>query len=436
MKKILALVLSLVLVLSLCAFASADEPLHIAFWHTRGSGANNTALVNLVNAFNETVGAEKGIFVDEVYIGDYTAVKTKVQLASQTGEQPVIAIGGCAHYEQWLEDGLMANLYDLAQETDFDLGNLLDCFLGTPGNELEKGELYSIPYIRSVPLLYVNKTLADEKGLSLPSTPTIDEWVAFARAMTEVDSTGETVRWGTTILGNYSYIGTAFPRQLGAPLIADDCSCSPALNEGALLKNLQDFDSWVKEGIFRPQDAAGTTHSQELFFQGKIACIVHSSGSMGNIVKQMKDAGYELQVVCYPTYDLNNNSTEIGGGQLCLIASGNTDEQIRAGWEFIQFFMSDEQVYKEAITSGYVPVTKSIRDYEPMKKFWEENPYYKAAYDCLEWGVCQEYPTFEGLNDLNGSINTLYLTMIQEQNITPEEVVAQFAAELEANGVF
>ena len=434
MKKLVAILLAALLV---CTAVSAlayskDEPITITFWHTRGSGANNKALVNLVDKFNASVGAEKGIIVQEVYQGDYTAVKTKVQLATQTNEQPVLALGGCAHYEQWLEDGLLANMYPLAQETGFDIGNLLDCFIGTPGMDVDNGEMYTMPYIRSVPVLYYNKTLADAKGLTLPLIPTIDEWLDFSRALYEVDeATGEVNVWGTTVLGNYSYIGTAFPRQLGYPLIADDCSGSPALESGALLKNLSDWRSWVDEGFYRPQDPTGTAPSLELFYQGKMGCLVTSCGSMGNIVRQMAEAGYELGVVCYPTYDINNNSTEIGGGQLCLIATGNTDEQIRAGWEFIQFFMTDEMVYEEAITSGYVPVTKSIRDYEPMKKFWEENPYYIAAYECLEWGVCQEFPTWPGLTDLNNSINALYHTLLEEGSITAEEAVEQFRAEID-----
>lgn len=429
MKKALSLVLSLALLLSLCSIALADEPITIEFWHTRGSGTNNVALTHLVDTFNATVGAEKGIFVQEQYIGDYTAVKTKLQLATVSGEQPVLAIGGCAHYEQLLEDDLLVNMADLAKETGFDINNLLDCFLGTPGNE--NGDLYSVPYIRSTPILYYNKTLADEAGLTLPHTPTIDEWTAFAEAMTVVDANGETSRWGMTILGNYSYIGTAFPRQLGEPLIADDCSCSPAADGTALLKNLTDWRAWVDAGYYRPQDATGTSYSMELFYQGKLASLVTSSGSVGNITKFMKENNYELGVACYPTYDINNNSTEIGGGQLIMIKKGNTEAQINAGWEFIQFAMTDEMVAYEAMTTGYVPVTKSVASYQPMVDFWAANPQYKVAYDQLEWGVCQEFPTFDGLTELNATINEQYSYLIQEGSITPEEAVNQFKVQTE-----
>ena len=45
MKKLVSLVLSLILVLSLAAFANAtSEPLVINFWHTGGSGALQEAV--------------------------------------------------------------------------------------------------------------------------------------------------------------------------------------------------------------------------------------------------------------------------------------------------------------------------------------------------------------------------------------------------------
>ena len=432
MKKLLALVLMLAMLCTSALAYSPEEPITITFWHTRGSGANYEALKYLVDSFNEGPGKAKGIFVEESYIGDYTAVKTKCQLATQTGEQPVLAIMGCAHYQQLLEDDLLVNMYDLAaNDPEFDISNILDCFVGTIGNEFDQGNFHNAPYIRSAPLLYYNKTLADSKGLTLNHTPTIEEWVNFARAITEKNENGETTLWGMTILGNYSYIGTAFPRQLGQPLFADDGSGSPAAESGMLLKNLQDWASWKAEGFYRPQDPTGTAYSMELLFQGKLASLVTSSGSCGNISKNMAAAGYELGVVCYPTYDLNNNSTEIGGGNLAMIAKGNTEDQFKAGWEFIKFSLSDEMVYHESITSGYVPVTKSIASYQPMIDFWAANPQFKIAYDEFEWGVCQEFPYWEGLSEANACINEQYSYLIQEGSITPEEAVEQFILQTE-----
>lgn len=86
MKKRISLVLALMILLSLCSFARAEqEPLHIEFWHTRGSGANYEVLKNSVDTFNATIGKEKGIFVEEIFQGGYADIVPKLEMASQSG---------------------------------------------------------------------------------------------------------------------------------------------------------------------------------------------------------------------------------------------------------------------------------------------------------------------------------------------------------------
>lgn len=54
----------------------------IVFWHPMG-GVQQTALDNIVNEFNETVGAEKGIKVTTVYQGANTELAKKLKAAVQ-----------------------------------------------------------------------------------------------------------------------------------------------------------------------------------------------------------------------------------------------------------------------------------------------------------------------------------------------------------------
>ena len=140
----------------------------------------------------------------------------------------------------------------------------------------------------------------------------------------------------------------------------------------------------------------------------------------------MTEGGYELGVARFPTYNVDKRAVEVGGGQIALIGKGNTEEQIEAGWEFLKFLMTDEQVYLNSTRSGYLPITKSVATYEPMLKFWEENPSYKIPFDQMqEYGVCQEYPTFTDLEELIKNIQDVVSLLIQDGGITPEEAVQQ-----------
>ena len=125
----------------------------------------------------------------------------------------------------------------------------------------------------------------------------------------------------------------------------------------------------------------------------------------------------------YPTYDADKRIAEIGGGNICIIAEGNTDEQIAASWEFVQYLMSDEMVTYNTTMTGYVPTTYSVANYEGMQKFWEENPLFKVAYDQVTTGRCQENPYSEYLQDFTQCCWDAVSLLIQDQSITAEEAV-------------
>lgn len=422
MKRFVSLVLALIMVLSVTSIALADDPITIAFWHTRGSGANGDTCKAQVEAFNNTVGKEKGIVVEEVFIGNYNDIYSKTQLATQSGEQPVVAVCGNTYVAPLIDDGILADMMPYAAKTGFDVNNLFDAFMEIAGNT--DGTLYSLPYVRSTPMLYYNKTLADAKGLTPPVT--IDELVPFCKALYEKDeATGEVKVWGFEMFNDFGYYNAAFLWQLGEPMVAAD-GTSPALTGSSMLKILSDWRQWVDEGWCRPFDSTNAgSLCKELFYQGKLGAYLDSSGSLKNNIKNMTEGGYEIACVPFPTYDKNAPKVEIGGGQICLIGKGNTEEQLAAGWEFLNFLMSDEQVYANSVGSGYLPVTKSVEKYQPMIDFWAENPLYKVPFDQLAYGVCQEYPYFEALQEYIQNIQEACSLLIQDRGITAEEAVKQ-----------
>ena len=67
-----------------------ESPVTIEFWHAM-SGTNQEAVDALVEQFNTTVGAEKGITVKSVYQGAYNDLKTKTTAALKSGSAPAIS---------------------------------------------------------------------------------------------------------------------------------------------------------------------------------------------------------------------------------------------------------------------------------------------------------------------------------------------------------
>lgn len=422
MKRLLILLLAALLVLPSfsAALAEEKEPLVIEFWHTRGSGANYNATKASVDEFNATIGKEKGIEVVEIYSGSYAQIVTKLQLASQTDSKPAVAVCAGDYISTLLDDGIIADMSPYAAETGFDFSVFFDALLEMPGNG--DGMMHSAPYIKSTPVLYYNKTMADEKGLTAPRT--IEELEAFCKALHTYDpDTGEGC-WGFEVYNNISYVQGNWLWQLGEPFL-EEGGKAPCLNN-SLYRVLSDWERWMDEGWCRPYDSTNTNAvMQEMFYQGKLAAFVQSCGSMGNITNKSAEAGIELGVTYFPTYDIDNPVAVIGGGELVLIECDNSEEVKRAGWEFIQFLLSDEQIARNAIQTGYLPTTKTIAENEEMINFWAENPQYKIAYEQLSCARSEAYPYFENRAEFRNNCQSVISLMAQERSITAEEAVEQ-----------
>lgn len=421
MKRIVTLLLALMLVLASIPAALADTaaPLVIEFWHTRGSGANYEVTKASVEEFNATIGKEKGIEVVEIYSGSYADIVTKLQLAAQTDSKPAVAVCAGDYISTLLDDQIIADMAPYAAETGFDFSVFFDALLEMPGNG--DGMMHSVPYVKSTPVLYYNKGMADAKGLAAPRT--VEELEAFCKALNTYNPATGDGCWGFELLNDTTYLQGSFLWQLGQPLVGEG-GTAPCL-EGSLLKLFTDWTRWIDEGWCRPFDSTGAQNTAtEMFCQGKLACFVASCGSLSNIYKFSKEAGIELGVSYYPTYDIDNRAVSIGGGNIILMA-GNSEEVTSAGWEFIQFLMSDDMVAAEAIGSGYLPTTKTVENNEAMAKFWEENPLFKVAYDQLAWGHCEETPKFLDRTEFKTNVSNVTSQLIQERNITPEQAIEQ-----------
>ena len=138
MKKLFSLLLVLTMLLSLAGIAQAEEPIEepikVTVWHTRGSGANGEMIAASVKEFNETIGAEKGIVVEEVYQGGYVDCKSKIMNAIATGDQneipEVVVLERAAGVPDFAIDGRLVDLTPYVEASGLDMDNFQQVLLG------------------------------------------------------------------------------------------------------------------------------------------------------------------------------------------------------------------------------------------------------------------------------------------------------------------
>ena len=406
-----------------------DDVITVTFWHHRGSGVQYDCVTHAVETFNSTIGAEKGIVVEEAYIGNYDDLYAQTSLAIQSGDTPNIVSCANTYVPYLLEDDALVNMADLDGAAEV-RDNLMDWVLEIGGNT--DGNLYSLPYCRSTPLFYYNKDITDELGIEIGETITIDELEAFMEAATVVDSDGTTSRYGFELLNDFGYYNGAWIYQLGSEYMSEDGG-SLSLEDGTMEQVLSDWRNWVDAGWCRPFDSTEAEDTmRSMFYNGEIASFCNSCAGLSTVLAGCEETGVNLGVAQFPTYDEDNAVSEIGGAQIEIISCDNSEEEIGASWEFIKFLMSDEEQYYNSMTSGYVPATLSIAEYDDMVTFWEENPEFKVAYNqMLNTGRAQELPYLAVGQDFTQICSDTVSLLIAEQSITTEEAVEQITAESE-----
>ena len=424
MKKLLSILLVAILAISLTGAALADDkPIEILFWTTRASGAQATVVNHEVDTFNETIGKEKGIHITHEAQAGYPEIWAAFSTAAGSVAPDVVALGN-TYIPYALDEDMLADVTGM-EGADALRANLMDWVLDIAGNK--DGELHSFPYIRSTPVLYYNKDIADELGITIPEQITIEQLEEFGSKAAQYDANGVATRYGFELLQDFGYYNAAWIYQLGSQFLAPEGG-SPALEDGTMLRVLSDWRKWIDEGWCRPFDGQKAAGALSEFTAGRLASYINSCSAMAGIVKAAAEANITLGVAMFPTYDVNNHVAEIGGANVAIVKKD--DATVAAAWEFVKYLMSDEAQYFNAINTGYCPCTKTVAENAEMQKFWEENPTFKVPFNqLLTAGRGQELPALARAQDFIKACEVVAGKVIQSKESTPEQGVEELKLE-------
>ncbi len=181
MKKLVALVLAMALLLPLVAVAQAED-VTITYATFSASGAQEETLKQMVQVF-ETKNPGIKVDVQLTGYGDYfTTLATKVA----GGNAPDVFEVNMENYLAYMLRGQCQDLSALGIQT----GNYSEGTLAAVSNE---GKLYAVPMSFSTCVLFYNKALFDQAGVDYPT----DTWTwADAQAAAEkIRGLGEDI-WG------------------------------------------------------------------------------------------------------------------------------------------------------------------------------------------------------------------------------------------------
>lgn len=374
----------------------------------------------------EFEAAYPDIRVETVFGGNYTENQTKIVAAQRAGTPPDVAILLSQELRTLIALDIVEPIQPLLDADPEAAAMVDDFFPAFMLNSTLDGEVWSLPFQRSTPVLYYNKEAFAEAGLDPEAPPTTwDELLAYAQQLTKRDAGGNVSQWGVAIPteDRSSWLLEALVMQAGGLLYDPEGDGlvmtidTPAVREAVQFKaDLANRYEVSPEGVI----AWGTTPND--FAAGNIAMIYHSTGSLGFI---RANADFDFGTAFLPAKERYGAPT--GGGNFYVL-KGSDPSKREAAWTFIKWMTSPEQLARWSIDSGYVAPRRSSWELPVMQEYVTQYPQAVTARDQLEYAQA-ELPVY-GLQEIKDIISKAEQDVILG-NATVEEALADAQARAE-----
>lgn len=280
------------------------------------------------------------------------------------------------------------------------------------------GEMYGVPFQRSVTLLYRNATLFEEAGLDAPTN--WEELALAAQTLTD-DS-----REGILIPNSWPYwLFQPFAAGSGQNIVSES-DTEVYFNSPDVIEAL---DFWVS--LYEEYDAtpdgvqSNWGDAPGAFLDGSAAMILHSSGSLRGI---LDNAEFDVAVSGIPGQD-GGEFTVSGGGNLYLVA-GIDDATAQAAWEFTEWLTQAEQTVNWSMNAGYFNTRISGLELDTWQDYVAENPQIADAQATVENAV-REF-SVQSHGDVRNILHTAILNVLNSES---DSATALEQAQTEADDI-
>lgn len=373
---LLCAVCALGLALSACGSKTPLDPKNptkITVW-TYYNGDQLSAFDSMVEEFNESVGAQKGIIVKSVSQGSVNDLETNVLAAVQgevgADEVPNIFMAYADTAYAVDQMGQVVDLKDYLSEEE--KSAYIDSYM-KEGDFAGTGEIKIFPTAKSLELLVINKTdwdafaaatgasyddMADMEGL----TATAGKYFEWTDSLTpDIPDDGKAL-FGRDAMANYMIIGSM---QLGQEIFQVSDGKVTINFDKSVARRL--WDNYYIPFIKGHFAATGRFRSDDIKTGNIIAYVGSSSGVSffpeSVNVSDSESYPIEMDVLPCPQFDGGDYAVQQGAG---MVVTKGEEAEIYASMEFLKWFTADERNIKFSVDSGYLPVTKTANNMDAI----------------------------------------------------------------------
>lgn len=431
MKKLLASVLALCLVLALCPFAqfAAAEaaPETITFWTFQA--AHQKFMEDAAARWNETYPDRPIDFQAETLGYDDLHNNLLISLQTGTGAPDIVDIEIAMYANFITGDEQYIPLLPLNSVIEPDKDNLI---MGRFDNYANHGNYYGIDYHVGAAAMMYNKEIFEQAGVDINSIVTWDDFKEAGKVVRE-----KTDKYIMAVETTEHWTYYPMITQQGSDFF-DPATGEVTLDNQINIDTLQWLLDGVKDDIFVPMPG-GFCHSEEWYAYmnaGNVAAIAVPLWYLNRFTDYMPDLDGKMAVRTMPVWSEDGgNSAGLGGTGTSVTNQANNPDLCK---EFLYFAkISREGAIRTWTELGFDPLRKDIYD----------DPQMTAPNVFTDYFGDDVYDVMDATADSIGSLSTsnpLYpqaLTLVQktvmfqvlsEQSKTPAEALKAAADELRA----
>lgn len=369
--KTLALLLSTglaALTMTTTAFAQTE----IAWWHAMDAELGKK-LEEIANGFNASQTEFK---VVPSYKGTYPETLTAAIAAFRANEQPaIVQVFEVGTGTMMAAKGAVYPVYKLMADNGeaFDPAAFLAPVTGYYSDT--EGNILSMPFNSSTPIMYYNKDVFEKAGLDRETPPkTWAEIEAFSKKIVESGAAkcGFTTGWVSWVqLENLSAIHDQPYGTLdnGFGGLATEFT----FNGDVQVKHWENLKKWADEGLYQYGGPVGGADAPPKFYAQECAIYMNSSASRAGVINNAKD--FEVGFAPLPYYDdvTTDPKNSIIGGATLWALNGKDPAVYKGVAQFFTYLSKPDVQAAWHQATGYLPITNAAYDLGKEQGYYEQN---------------------------------------------------------------
>ncbi len=332
--------------------ADSGNATEIIYWYPHGGQPDKSSLENSAVEFGKENPEVKVTYEFVGGSGAGVGLTDKLMTAISGGSPPDVVLFDRFQVGQWADQGLFEDLTDLAAGA----GMTPDQFYDFAWEEASlKGKLYAVPFDTDNRLLYYNKDMFAEVGLTEPPK-TIAQLDEYAEKLT-IKEGNRYIR-----LGFIPWMGQGFIYTWGwafGGLFQDKASGKITANDPKIVEAVNWMvtyaDKYGIEDVTNFSTAAGG--DIDPFSASMVAMIISGPWSVSGYKTTAPDLNYDVTYIPTPSGD---NFTSWAGGWSHIVPTGAKNKEW--GFKFAQFMATGKGGVNYGEETTHFMTVKSIND--------------------------------------------------------------------------